>query len=188
MRVRHAAVLAVDDRRRAGADSDSIGRRAVLGHVWYDAGGNLAAEYSQSSQQAALGCTTCYLLTDHLGSTRVMTDQNGNAVAGGCHDYLPFGEEISAGVGGRSGPCYVGSYKPGLLFTGKLRDAWEESQLDYFGARYDSTLQLRFTSPDRVLADQDLADPQSWNMYVYVRKNLSDISIQQERSSLVWRH
>jgi uncharacterized protein RhaS with RHS repeats len=34
------------------------------------------------------------LSDDHLGSTRLVTDQNGNVV--GRHDYLPFGEEATA--------------------------------------------------------------------------------------------
>jgi RHS repeat-associated protein len=54
-------------------------------------------------------------------------------------------------------------------FTGKERDA--ETGLDYFGARYFSGAQGRFTSADEPLADQDEHDPQSWNLYSYVRNN-----------------
>jgi RHS repeat-associated protein len=54
-------------------------------------------------------------------------------------------------------------------FTGKERDA--ETGLDYFLARYYSGAQGRFLSPDAVLADQHKEDPQSWNMYSYVRNN-----------------
>ncbi len=54
-------------------------------------------------------------------------------------------------------------------FTGKERDA--ETGLDYFGARYFSGAQGRFTSPDEPLVDQDESDPQSWNLYSYVRNN-----------------
>jgi RHS repeat-associated protein len=57
-----------------------------------------------------------------------------------------------------------------LKFTGKERDA--ETGLDYFGARYFSGAQGRFTSPDAPLADQHPEDPQSWNLYGYVRNNL----------------
>lgn len=46
-----------------------------------------------------------------------------------------------------------------------------ETGLDYFGARYYSGAQGRFTSPDQPLADQHPEDPQSWNMYAYVRNN-----------------
>ncbi len=52
---------------------------------------------------------------------------------------------------------------------GKERDA--ESGLDYFGARYFSGPQGRFTSPDEPLSDQFEEDPQSWNLYAYTRNN-----------------
>lgn len=56
-----------------------------------------------------------------------------------------------------------------MTFTGKEKDA--ESGLDYFGARYFSGAQGRFTSPDKPFADQDTHDPQSWNLYSYTRNN-----------------
>ncbi|MCA2968810.1 MAG: RHS repeat-associated core domain-containing protein [Acidobacteriaceae bacterium] len=58
---------------------------------------------------------------------------------------------------------------PAGLFTGKERDA--ETGLDYFGARYFSGAQGRFTSPDAPGADQWTVNPQSWNLYGYVRNN-----------------
>jgi len=54
-------------------------------------------------------------------------------------------------------------------FAGKERDA--ETGLHHFGARYFSAAQGRFTSPDAPFLDQDPADPQSWNLYSYVRNN-----------------
>jgi RHS repeat-associated protein len=57
-------------------------------------------------------------------------------------------------------------------FTGKERgDAGSENSLDYFGARYYSGAQGRFTSADEPFADQSALDPQSWNLYAYVRNN-----------------
>jgi RHS repeat-associated protein len=58
---------------------------------------------------------------------------------------------------------------PCAILTGKERDP--ESGLDYFGARYYSGPHGRFTSPDVPLIDQTPADPQSWNLYAYVRNN-----------------
>ena len=55
------------------------------------------------------------------------------------------------------------------MFTSKERDA--ETGLDWFGSRYMSSAQGRFTSPDKPFADQDPDDPQSWNLYSYVRNN-----------------
>jgi RHS repeat-associated protein len=63
-------------------------------------------------------------------------------------------------------------------FTGKERD--QETGLDYFGARYFSGAQGRFTSPDRFnpideLIGQEfrdyLASPQHWNRYAYSLNN-----------------
>ena len=51
-------------------------------------------------------------------------------------------------------------------FTGKERDS--ESGLDYFGARYYGSALGRWTSPD-IGVDQHPEDPQSWNLYSYVR-------------------
>jgi RHS repeat-associated protein len=53
------------------------------------------------------------------------------------------------------------------LFTGKERDG--ETGLDYFGARYLSGAQGRFSSPDPLIGYP--SDPQSWNMYAYGRNN-----------------
>lgn len=46
-----------------------------------------------------------------------------------------------------------------------------ETGLDYFGARYFSGAQGRFTSPDNFLNDTTALDPQSWNLYAYARNN-----------------
>jgi RHS repeat-associated protein len=52
------------------------------------------------------------------------------------------------------------------LFTGKERDT--ESGNDYFEARYYNSAMGRFMSPDRP-GDQQKEDPQSMNLYSYVR-------------------
>ena len=62
----------------------------------YDAMGKLIAEYAGTP----MPCVTCYFAVDHLGSTRALTDALGVVIER--HDYLPFGEEIFAGVGGRT--------------------------------------------------------------------------------------
>ncbi|MFN7543583.1 MAG: RHS repeat-associated core domain-containing protein [Acidobacteriota bacterium] len=54
-------------------------------------------------------------------------------------------------------------------FTGKERDG--ETGLDYFGARYFSAAQGRFTSPDLGNAGAESEVPQSWNMYGYALNN-----------------
>jgi RHS repeat-associated protein len=56
-----------------------------------------------------------------------------------------------------------------LFASGKERDS--QTGLDFFGARYFSSAQGRFTSPDEPFADQHPGDPQSWNLYAYARNN-----------------
>ncbi len=58
--------------------------------------------------------------------------------------------------------------------SAKERDA--ETGLDYFGARYFSSAQGRFTTPDWSAKPQavpyaDFSDPQTLNLYAYVRNN-----------------
>jgi RHS repeat-associated protein len=150
----------------------------------YNAGGQLIAEYTTGTPT---GGDTSYLTTDHLGSTRVVTDSGGNVEAR--YDYLPFGGEITVGVGGRSGPMgYGGPDSTRQKFTQKERDS--ESELDYFLARYYSSAQGRFTGPDeftggpeefwflgsgdsekQALPYADIAEPQSLNKYQYCYDN-----------------
>jgi RHS repeat-associated protein len=82
------------------------------------------------------------------------------------HDFRPFGDEISrSGISGYGSDAAIP-----LKFTSKERDA--ETGLDFFGARYMSSAQGRFTSPDPLMATpQRILDPQEWNMYAYVRNN-----------------
>ena len=53
--------------------------------------------------------------------------------------------------------------------TGKLRD--NETGLDYFGARYYSGAQGRFTSADPLMASATVRNPQTWNRYAYGLNN-----------------
>ena len=136
----------------------------------YDAAGQLAAEYGAVTTPPP-PCATCYLTADHLGSTRMVTDSNGTVQS--LTDYLPFGEEIQSGVGGRPAPYYPSdalAVADGVTqkFTGKERDV--ETGLDYFGARYLSAAQGRFTSPDP-LSLQPNGDPQTLNVYSYALNN-----------------
>ncbi len=130
---------------------------SVVTRYVYGVDGELVAEYGAEGTSG--GQKPEYLLTDTLGSTRGKTDGEGLVLAR--FDYEPFGGEI-----GRNG-----SARDGLRqrFTGKERDA--ETGLDYFGARYFSGAQGRMTSPDIPGADQWTVNPQSWNLYSYVRNN-----------------
>ena len=131
----------------------------------YDAFGKLAAEYSTAAPSSG---GTFYRTTDHLGSTRLVTKQDKSDAD--CYDYAPFGEEIPNTLGSRSSnACFAASFDGRHRFTGQERD--EESDLDYFGARYYASNMGRFLSVDPENAGALATDPQSWNMYTYVRNN-----------------
>ena len=136
---------------------DGEGRRVKKGNeiCVYDAFGNLAAEYGGTASSTG----TRYLTTDHLGSTRLITKQDGTVDQR--IDYLPFGETIPGGAnfGNRPSP----PTGPRQKFTGKDRDG--ETGLDYFGARYMSAAQGRFTSIGPIAGS--LVNPQSLNGSAY---------------------
>jgi RHS repeat-associated protein len=111
-----------------------------------------------------------WLLTDHVGTPRMIFDQSGSLATVKRHDYLPFGEELPAAIGGRT-TTQGFSVSDGVRqqFTEKERDL--ESGLDYFGARYYANPLGRFTGADAFMKDSNVTDPQSWNKYAYVRNN-----------------
>jgi RHS repeat-associated protein len=122
--------------------------------------------------------TVHWLVTDHLGTPRMIIDQSGTLATIKRHDYLPFGEELFAGTGGRSATNGYGcppdqqnctGDKVRQQFTSQERDV--ETGLDYFGARYYASTQGRFSSPDPLLGSGKPASPQSWNRYAYVGNN-----------------
>jgi RHS repeat-associated protein len=110
-----------------------------------------------------------WLVTDQLGTPRMSFDKTGSLAGTKRHDYLPFGDELHAGQGLRTMPL---GYNPDIVrqkFTGYERD--NETSLDFAHARYYSSVQGRFSSPDPLMASADAFDPQSWNSYAYVGNN-----------------
>jgi RHS repeat-associated protein len=138
--------------------------------------------------------TINWLVPDHLGTPRIILDQTGAAANVRRHDYLPFGEELFAPAGGRTAAMgYAAGDGIRQQFTLKERDV--ETGLDYFLARYYSSTQGRFTSPDEFAGGPDelyhfaedasdnstfyadLTNPQSLNKYQYTYNdplNLTD--------------
>ena len=81
---------------------------------------------------------------------------------------LGSGFVISSSTLGFKGSLYDGDVRP--RSTGKERDS--ESGNDYFGARYYASSMGRYLSPDPMfISAQRLMDPQSLNLYSYVRNN-----------------
>ncbi len=128
----------------------------------YDGGGQLVAEYSTalaSVQQVS------YMTADHLGSPRVMTNENGAVT--NRKDFAAFGDEVvsSQRVSGGSG----NGYTPDEVrkdYTGYEKDS--ESGLQFAQARYYNTTHGRFTSVDPLTASASIKNPQTFNRYSYV--------------------
>jgi len=99
------------------------------------------------------GATVKYFHSDHLGSTRLVTDSSGQPTFES--DYKPFGEEANA----------TGTEK--YTFTGQFIEA--DIGLYYFGARwYDASLG-RFISEDPIKGS--MTSSQSQNPYVHCMNN-----------------
>jgi RHS repeat-associated protein len=141
-------------------------------------GGAMARLYWSSASQAKeiipagrlsppQGGAVKWLVNDQLGTPRMAIDQTGALAKVTRHDYLPFGEELGAGAGGRT--YLQGCQADGTRqqFTGHERDA--ETGLDFMQARHYNGQQGRFVSVDTVSGK--LTDPQSLNLYAYVDNN-----------------
>ena len=128
---------------------------SVVNEYLYLGGQRIARVYEQFSPY--------YYYGDHLGTSRVIADQNGNK----CYDadYFPWGDEEHV---------FVNSCAQNYKFTGKERDP--DMGVDYFGARFYQGGMARFYSPDWSASPldipyADLTNPQSLNLYSYVNNN-----------------
>lgn len=111
-----------------------------------------------------------------------MTDKNGNVISR--RDFMPFGEELTAGVGARDvNQKYSSSGIDNIRqrFTRYEKDI--ETDLDFAEARMYKNRHGRFTSPDPLLASASLDNPQTFNRYVYVGNNPVNLT---DPSGLSW--
>jgi len=128
----------------------------------YDGGGQLVAEYSTAfaaTQQVS------YLTTDHLGSPRGITNENGAVT--NRKDFMAFGDQASSAqrVSGSSS----NGYDPASTredYTGYEKDP--ESGLEFAQARYYNPTHGRYTSIDSLAASATIKNPQTFNRYSYV--------------------
>jgi len=130
-----------------------------------DLTGSLKSEYvffggERVARRDLPGGTVAYYFSDHLKTASVITNAAGTITED--EDYYPWGGELQ----------FVNSDSNHYKFTGKERDA--ETGLDYFGARYYGNWLGRWMSPDwaakpEAVPYSDLGDPQSLNLYSYVR-------------------
>ena len=136
----------------------------------------------QAFGKTAGGEKVQWLVPDQLGTPRIVLDQTGSLANVKRHDYLPFGEELFAGTGGRTVAQGYSGDGVRQQFTQKERDV--ETGLDYFLARYYSSTQGRFTSVDPIHFQAEMiGDPHLLNIYAYARNNTLKI-IDQEGDSI----
>ncbi len=109
-----------------------------------------------------------WLVSDQLGTPRMIVNKSGSMGSVKRHDYLPFGEEIS-GAGGRTPAMGYTADGVRQKLTSKERDG--ETGLDYFGERYYSSTMGRFTTVDPLGGSARLSNPQSMNRYTFVLNN-----------------
>jgi RHS repeat-associated protein len=81
------------------------------------------------------------------------------------YDSTAFGYDVGQNKAAAGTAPVVRDHRRGTAACGSV------TGLDYFGARYFSGAQGRFTSPDPMLASGRAEDPQSWNRYAYGRNN-----------------
>jgi RHS repeat-associated protein len=132
------------------------------------------AAFKAAGEYAALAGSlwreTFWFVDDHVGTPRMLIGNAGSLASVKRHDYLPFGEELSAGVGNRTtGVGYQSTDEVRQKFTSKERDV--ETALDYFVARYYSNTQGRFIGVDPLISSGETGNPQTWNRYGYVDNN-----------------
>lgn len=94
-----------------------------------------------------------YYHPDHLGSTRIITNEGGDVIAE--YEYLPYGGELAGG----NNSVYT--------FTGQEHDP--EINLMYYKARYHSPYLRQFTQPDSIIPE--IYNPQALNRYAYTLNN-----------------
>ncbi|WP_164981467.1 RHS repeat-associated core domain-containing protein [Silvibacterium dinghuense] len=151
--------FSVTNRYVIGLDNEQLSEMDGSGnwlHTNVFEDGQLLATYKGSS--------TYFAMKNWLGTKRMLVDENG--LNGSSYNSFPYGNVLFFG--------WAGVDPSELHFTGKERDT--ESGNDFFGARYYSSSLGRFLSPDwsatpTAVPYADLTDPQSLNLYGYMRNN-----------------
>jgi RHS repeat-associated protein len=114
-----------------------------------------------------------WLVSDHLGSPRIILGKSGSLADTRRRDFMPFGEDLGAGQFGRTTaqgcePSGTPS-NPREKFAACERD--DETGLDFAQARYYQSKLGRFTSVDPLLSSGNIYAPQTWNRFSYSLNN-----------------
>jgi RHS repeat-associated protein len=122
-----------------------------------------ASVFLSSSPQAAYAGTPVYdpvfyyYHPDHLGSSQLMTDRDGDVVQQ--YGYSPFGRENYKNN--------IYAFPVSSRYTGQTLD--EDTGLYYYGARYYDPELARFIQADSTIPDPEFS--QAYNRYAYVYNN-----------------
>jgi RHS repeat-associated protein len=136
-----------DESNRLASDYTISGSVARAKNYFYF--GNLLVATRDS------GGNYIYYSSDHLGTPRQVTNSSGQVIE--THKYQPFGQEIGGSFGNQP-----------LKFASMERDVSSGNDFDH--ARYQSSLQGRFLSPEPVFLGAAV-NPQTWNTYSYANNN-----------------
>jgi RHS repeat-associated protein len=117
-----------------------------------------------------------YLISDTRGSIRTVMNNSGagTSTVVARHDYLPFGEEVWAGTGMRTGGQGYGT-ADGIRSKFGLMERDDASGLDHTWWRKYDNMSGRWTSPDPTIASMVTNDPQSFNRYSYVQNDPANL-------------
>lgn len=129
---------------------NDVNGKTIMTHVYIPSGARVA---SITSGEVA------YYHNDHLGSSSIMTNANGELIEQTEND--PYGKLL-----------YTNKFTSTknakqFYFNGKYLDS--KIGLYYYGARYYDSQIARFITPDTII--QDYGDSQAYNRYAYVRNN-----------------
>jgi len=134
--------------------------------------GNVVRLCAETSGGTAPGANLKYVMTDAQGSIRAVMNNGtyGSSSVISRHDYLPFGEEIWAGVGLRTTSQKYSA-------TNNIRGRYGLTERDE-ATGFDNTLFRkydsfagRWTSPDPYRKSMQLGNPQTFNRYAYVQSD-----------------
>ena len=101
--------------------------------------------------------TVYFYVRDHLGSSRLVLDVEGNIQSR--FNFEPYGVELT--------PLGSNTSNEKYKFTGQERDY--DTGMDYMHFRYYGSNIGRFMKPDKM--GGQAGDPQSWNKYSYCKNN-----------------
>ena len=106
-----------------------------------------------------------YLYSDHLGSTTLLTNEQGQEAPGTRPRYYPYGAPRPADQAATHN-AFALDYTA-ATFTGQRREV--STGLMYYGARFYDPALGRFLSPDTIVPQP--GNPQSLNRYAYAANN-----------------